>query len=106
MWDIVANALLTATVVIGCASFAGLFGGKSNAAVRGQFAITVGATAFLTAAGHMVERGGLAAAVLLLLLTWLINDTMRRHAPSEGNLAACAWLSLALLLAYVGLDRY
>ncbi|MDV2988038.1 hypothetical protein ACSD7O_19150 [Methylorubrum extorquens] len=54
----------------------------------------------------MLERGGLAAAALLLLLTWLIYDTMRRHAPSEGNFAACAWLSLALLLAYVGLDRY
>ncbi len=106
MRDIVANALLTAAAVLGCVRFVGLLGGKLSSTARDQVATTVGVTAFLTAAGRMLERGGLTAAALLLLLTWLIYDTMRRHAPSEGNFAACAWLSLALLLAYVGLDRY
>lgn len=106
MRDIVANALLTAAVVLGCVRFVGLFGGKANSSARGQVATTVGVTAFLTAAGRMLESGGLAAAALLLLLAWLIHDTMRRHDLSERTLGACAWLSLTLLLAYVGLDRY
>jgi hypothetical protein len=106
MRDIVANALLMAAAVLGCVRFVGLFGGKLSSATRDQVATTVGVTAFLTAAGRMLERGGLAAAALLLLLAWLIFDTTRRHALSEGNLAACAWLSLVFLLAYVGLDRY
>lgn len=106
MRDIVANALLTAAAVLGCVRFVGLFGGKLSSAIRDQVATTVGVTAFLTAAGRMLERGGSAAAALLLLLVWLIHDTTRRHAPSDRTLVACAWLSLALLLAYVGLDRY
>lgn len=106
MRDIVVNALLTAAAVLGCVRFVGLLGGRLSSVTRDQVATTVGVTAFLTAAGRMLERGGVAAAALLLLLVWLIYDTMRRHAPSERNLAVCSWLSLALLLAYVGLDLY
>lgn len=104
MRDIVANALLTAAAVLGCVRFAGLFGGKASSTIRDQVATTVGVTAFLTAAGRMLERGGVAAAALLILLAWLIHNTMRHHALSERNLAACAWLSLTFLFAYVGFE--
>lgn len=105
MRDIVASAFLTVAAVLGCVRFVGLFGGKPKATTTwDQINTSVGVTAFLTAAGRMLERGGLAAAALLLLLAWLVHDIARRHAPSERTLATCAWLSLALLIAYVGLD--
>jgi bacteriorhodopsin len=43
--------------------------------------------------------------VLLLLLTWVVYGMVRNHPPSQRIVAACTWLGLALLLAYIGFDR-
>ena len=105
MKDIVATALLTVAAVLGCVRFVEMFADRRNVTTWEQVTTTVGVTAFLTAAGRMLERGGIAAAALLVLLAWLVHDTVRRHAPSKRTLAACTWLSMALLLAYIGIDR-
>lgn len=105
MKDIVVTALLTVAAVLGCVRFVEMFADRRSASTWEHVTTTVGVTVFLTASGRMLERGGLAAAVLLLLLTWFVYGTVRRHAPSKRALAACTWLSLALLLAYICFDR-
>jgi hypothetical protein len=105
MKEIVITALLTVAAVLGCVRFVGMFLDRRNTSTWEQVTTTVGATVFLTASGRMLERAGLAAAVLLLLLTWFVYDAVRRHTLSQCTLAACTWLSLALLLAYIGFDR-
>ena len=62
-------------------------------------------TAFLSAVGFVLERSGIVAAALLLLLTGLVYDTAERLGPSRRSLAVCKWLSLALLFVYIGLAR-
>ncbi|WP_336492585.1 hypothetical protein [Methylobacterium nigriterrae] len=104
MNDIVATALLTVAAVLGCVRFVEMFADRRNGTTWEQVATTVGVTTFVTATGLMLERGGVVAAALLLLLTWLVYDTVRRHAPSKRILAACTWLSMASLLVYIALD--
>ncbi|GEP07224.1 hypothetical protein [Methylobacterium oxalidis] len=104
MKDIVATALLTVAAVLGCVRFVEMFADRRSVTTWDQVTTTVGVTAFLTASGLTLERGGIAAAALLLLLAWLVHDMVRRHSPSKRTLAACTWLSMASLLVYIALD--
>ncbi|MGT2478770.1 hypothetical protein ACU4GR_07595 (plasmid) [Methylobacterium oryzae CBMB20] len=104
MKDIVATAILTAAASLGCVPFVTMFA-EGQRATASEQVTTVGVVAFLAAAGLTVERGGLAAAALLLFLTGLVHDTAQRHALSRYVRASCAWVSVALLLSYIGLDR-
>jgi hypothetical protein len=105
MKDIAVTAALTAAASLGCVPFVMMFTDWQRVSAWEQVTNTVGVVAFLTAAGQMLVRGGLAAAVLLVLLTWLVHDTVRRHALSRRAFAACAWVSLAFLLSSVGFNR-
>jgi hypothetical protein len=105
MRDIAASALLTTAATLGCFRFVGLFVGRGTATAREHVTATVAATAFLSAVGFLLARSGIAGAALLLLLTGLTYDTARRHELPEPAGAVCTWLSLALLLAYIGLVR-
>ncbi|MEE7492176.1 hypothetical protein [Methylobacterium oryzae] len=105
MKDIVATAILTAAASLGCVPFVTMFAEGQRATASEQVTTAVGVVAFLAAAGLTVERGGLAAAVLLLFLTGLVHDTAQRRALSRYVRASCAWVSVALLLSYIGLDR-
>jgi hypothetical protein len=105
MKDILVTAVLSVAALLGCVRFVGMFAERRNASTWEHVTTTVGVTVFLTASGRMLERGGLAAAVLLLLLTWVVYGMVRNHPPSQRIVAACTWLGLALLLAYIGFDR-
>ncbi|GLS54433.1 hypothetical protein [Methylobacterium gregans] len=105
MTEIVASAILTAAAALGCVRLGELFKGRPKATPFGRVSTTVGVTVFLTAAGRMFERGGLAAAGLLLLLAWLVHDIVRRHHPSERIVSICTWLSLGMLVSSIALER-
>lgn len=105
MQDITATALITAAALLGCFHFMRLFAGEQNESTWEQVTTTAGVTSFLWAIGISLERSGIVAAALLLLLTWLANDTAVRHNTPKCLLAICAWLSAVLLLAYVGYEQ-
>lgn len=104
MKDILVTAVLTVAAVLGCIRFVEMFAKRRNASSWEQVTTTVGVTVFLTASGRMLERGGLAAAALLLLLIWLVYGTLLRHPPSKRTIDACTWLSLVLLFGYIYFD--
>lgn len=105
MKDIAVTAALIVAASLGCVPFVLMFTDGRRVSAWEQVTTTVGVVAFLTAAGQVLARGRLAAAVLLVLLTWLVHDTVGRHALSRRAFAVCAWVSLALLLSSVGFER-
>ena len=96
-----ALVLLTASAALGCLSFGELLAWRQDAPARDKVAATVGVTAFLSALGFMLERKGVAAVALLLLLTWLIHDTARRLDLAESSIRACAWIGMGLFFLYI-----
>ncbi|MGH1574061.1 hypothetical protein ACRAWG_29750 [Methylobacterium sp. P31] len=105
MRDIAASALLTAAAMLGAFRFVGLLVGQRIATAWEHVTATVGVTAFVSAVGFLLARSGIVGAALLLLLTGIAYDTARRHELPDPAGAVCAWLSLALLLVYIGLVR-
>lgn len=102
MQDVVATVLLTAAGMLGCFQFIELLAGKQASSAWGQVTGTAGVTTFLIAVGFSFSRSGVWAAILLLVLSGLIYDTVARYGMSHRSIAACTWLGLVTLFFYIG----
>jgi hypothetical protein len=94
--------ILMAATILGFFSFMDVLERDWTGGIQDKVSMTVGTTAFLSAVAIVFERNGILIGLLLLLLSWLICDVVSRANGSAAVGKFSPWLSIFLLLTYIG----
>lgn len=103
MGNVGALALLTLVAALSCLSLVDLRARQATLTAWRRVTATVGVTAFLSAVGLVLQRNGIVAGSLLLLLSSLVYDTAERLRLARRSITLCAWLGLAALFVFIGI---
>jgi hypothetical protein len=91
-----------AASILGFFSFMATFARDRMADAWDKVSVTVGMTAFLSAITLVVQRSGVLAGLLLLLLSWLLYDLAARLNGLQLIGRFSPWVGIILLLTYIG----
>ena len=94
--------ILMAATILGFFSFMEVLERDWTGGIQDKVSMTVGVTAFLSAVTIVFERNGVLAGLLVLLLDWLICDVVNRFNGSAAVGKYAPWISIFLLLTYIG----
>jgi hypothetical protein len=94
--------LLMAASILGFFSSMATFARDRMADAWDKVSVTVGMTAFLSAITLVVQRSGMLAGLLLLLLSWLLYDLAARLNGLQLISRFSPWVGIILLLTYIG----
>ena len=94
-----------AATILGFFSFMDVLERDWTGGIQDKVSMTVGVTAFLSAITIVFQCSGILAALLLLLLAWLIHDVTNRMDGSALVGRVSPWIGILLLLTYIGANH-